>query len=253
MFGPSGPKVTAEAVVKLPSVRFITGRDWPGEGLHRWRQSDLWGLRAGRRSTRSGVRGFYSPFSKVALWVLKLTSAFCLQSAGILRNTQATLVWRTRELHATWTACYRRCSLLTSYDGWVFVQVDFYRPCMCPAVERCFRPEGLTLITYSLSLFLGGLHDAYRGRWLQQECSPGTAEGFLRTATQRQTCWYQEAHQVLRVRHLPALCWLLSCPPCQCVSPRKQNLGVKLLFSLFNGQTCRIGLRLQLTIILVID
>lgn len=49
------------------------------------------------------------------------------------------------------------------------------------------------------SSFPGGLHDAHRRRWLLQERPPGTAEGFLRAATQRQTGWHQEAHEVLWV------------------------------------------------------
>lgn len=46
----------------------------------------------------------------------------------------------------------------------------------------------------------GGVHDAHRGRRLIQERSPGSAEGFLRAATQRQTCRHQETHQVLWVK-----------------------------------------------------
>lgn len=160
-------------------------------------------------------------------------STFCLGSAGTLRNTQATLVWRTRELHATWTACYRRSSSPTSYGGYVCIGGDFNRKCTCPRVEGCFTGNDQALVLIILSL-------PRRSTWcLQREMTPARAfpwrcRGFSTNCS--------TATNLLVPRSSPSpsgrfscCCWLFGCPLCKCVPRWRKSVGLKPLFKVFNG------------------
>lgn len=99
----------------------------------------------------------------------------------------------------------------------------------CFQVGKRYLFEILKALFIFLTLYPGGVHDAYGGRWLKQERSPGTAEGFLWTAAQWQTCWYQETHEVLWVGFLFLL--LLTTQSvytlCKCISDWRQEWGIK--------------------------